>query len=139
MSSNNNLPSITVSFLSRDGSLPQRSGLNWGQRPEENRESNQAYIRLPVEIYRSGFFPSRGELFNVRTDDRHSFVCVRRQDNGKAIHTPSNNSIIGIYFRNRLGVPSGEPITLHDLLNYGRTDVTFYRINNQNYIMDFSV
>lgn len=131
--------SVTVSFLANDGTLPQRSGLNWGQRPEEGREPNQAYIKLPSEIYRTDFFPPRGVHFTLLTDDNRVLICTRAQDNGKAIHTPHNNSLIGEYFRNRLGVANGEPVLLEHLQNYGRTDVTFYRIDEETYFLDFSV
>ncbi len=133
------LPRITVSFLARGGTLPQRSGLNWGQRPELNREPNQAYIRLPSTVYRTDFFPERGIHFTVLTDDGRVLICTRAQENGKAIHTPHNNSLIGEYFRNRLGLSSGETVNTADVQNYGRTDVTFYKIDDETYHMDFSV
>lgn len=133
------LPSVSISFLERSGNLPQRSGLNWGQRPEYNREPNQAYIRLPAVIYRTDFFPERTVHFTVLTDDGKVMICARAQDNGKAIHTPHNNSLIGEYFRNRIGVASGEPIRTIDIQSYGRTDVTFYKIDDETYHMDFSV
>lgn len=134
------LPHVKVSLLDRQGSsLPQRSGLNWGQRPEVRREPNQAYIRLPSSIYNTDFFPDRTVHFTVLTDDGRVLICSRAQDNGKAIHTPHNNSLIGEYFRNRLGVPNGAPVKLEDLLRYGRTDISFYKIDDETYFMDFSV
>lgn len=133
------LPKVEVSLLARDGSLPQRSGLNWGQRPEQHREPNQAYIRLPASIYHTDFFPEATIHFTVLTDDGKTIICTRAQQNGKAIHTPHNNSLIGEYFRNRLGLASGELVTEHDLQNYGRSSVVFYKIDDETYYMDFSV
>jgi hypothetical protein len=129
---------ITVSFLDKNGDLPMRSGLNWGQRPEVKREPNQAYIRLPSEIYTTDFFPPVASHFTILTDDNKIFICARAQQNGKAIHTPHNNSLLGEYLRKRLGVRLGNPVTKLDLLRYGRTDVTFYKIDDENYLMDFS-
>ncbi|HEX2696678.1 MAG TPA: restriction endonuclease PLD domain-containing protein, partial [Anaerolineales bacterium] len=100
------LESVRVSLLDfRDPTtLPARSGLNWGQRPEEHREPNQAYIHLPASIYRTSFFPPKTVHFTVLTDDGRVLTCTRAQEEyGKAIHTPQNNSLIGEYFRNRLG------------------------------------
>ena len=37
--------------------------------------------------------------------------CVTAQDGGKGLHTHKDNSILGKYFRERLGLPSGEFIT----------------------------
>lgn len=133
------LPAIRISFLSRTDELPQRSGLNWGQRPEERREPNQAYIKLPSSVYNTDFFPQIAVDFTVLTDDNKVLICTRAQQNGKAIHTPHNNSLIGEYFRNRLGIPSGHPVAKEDLLRYGRTDIDFYKIDDETYFMDFSV
>ncbi len=130
---------ITISLLANDGTLPAKSGLNWGQRPELHREPNQAYIRLPSTIYTTDFFPPRGAHFTVLTDDNKVLICSRAQENGKAIHTPHNNSLIGEYFRNRLGLANGAFVTIEDLQRYGRTDITFYKIDEESYLMDFSV
>ena len=133
------LLSVQVNLLDRNGVLPQRSGLNWGQRPEYNREPNQAYIKLPSAIYNTNYFPQRGVHFTVLTDDDKVLICTRAQDNAKAIETPHNNSLIGEYFRNRLGLPNGAPVTTEDLLRYGRTTVDFYKIDDETYFMNFSV
>ncbi|MCW4004218.1 MAG: NgoFVII family restriction endonuclease [Candidatus Bathyarchaeota archaeon] len=132
------LPQIRVSLLDNSGSLPKRSGLNWGQRPEYDRDPNQAYIRLPSTVYRSDFFPAVGVHFTVYTDDDKVLICTRAQANGKAIHTPHNNSLIGQYFRRRLGLRSGQFIRKEDLNRYGRTHLDFYKIDNETYYMDFS-
>ncbi|MCF6301014.1 MAG: restriction endonuclease, partial [Proteobacteria bacterium] len=65
-------------------------------------------------------------------------ICTRAQENGKAIQTPHNNSLIGEYFSFRLGVANGNLVTMGDLSKYGRTDVVFYKIDEENYFMDFS-
>ena len=130
---------VKISLLDRSGSLPMRSGLNWGQRPEYSREPNQAYIRVPMNIARSGFFPPKGQHFTLLTDDNEAFNCVRAQAGGKAIETPQNNSLLGKYFRRRLGVRLGSPVTIDDLKRYGRTDVQIYKIDEETYYLDFSV
>jgi hypothetical protein len=132
------LLSVTVSLLDRSGNLPQRSGLNWGQRPELHREPNQAYIRLTSDIYHTDFFPPVSVHFTLFTDDGKTLVCTRAQQNGKAIHTPHNNSLIGEYFRSRLGVGNGEPVRNEHLINHGRTDITFYKVDDETYYMDFT-
>ena len=133
------LPKITISLLANNGTLPQRSGLNWGQRPDQKREPNQAYIRLPSSVYHTRFFPESSIHFTILTDDGKTIICTRAQQNGKAIHTPHNNSLIGEYFRNRLGVASGELVTKDNLVKYGRNDIAFYKIDDETYYMDFAV
>lgn len=132
-----NLEHVKVSFLARDGSLPAISGLNWGQR--DGRGKNQAYIPLKTKVYRSDFFPPGKIHFTINTDDNKTLIATRAQENSKAIHTPQNNSLIGEYFRRRLGLANGAFITKEDLLQYGRTDVDFYKIDDETYYMDFSV
>jgi hypothetical protein len=65
--------------------------------------------------------------------------AVRAQAGGKAIHTYKDNSILGKYIRKRIGIPLGKYVTLSDLKKYGRSDVTIYKIDDENYYMDFSV
>jgi len=118
------------------GNVPDKSGLNWGQR--EGREPNQAYIAIPSSIQNSGFFPDIREPFIIYTDDGKYLDCVRAQANGKGLHTYRNNSILGKYFRERLGVSLGVKVYLRDLERYGRTSITIYKIDDENYYMDFS-
>lgn len=134
------LQSATCSLLTADGTdVHQRSGLNWGQREEEAREPNQAYIPVYAPLKNTDFFPPRGVYFTAYTDDGETLTLTRAQDGDKAIQTPWNNSHLGEYFRRRLGVPSGAFVTKDDLLQYGRTDVTFYKLDDETYYMDFSV
>lgn len=115
--------------------VPYTSGLNWGQRP--GRNPDQAYLPLPSRIQRSNFFPPPGQTFTIITDDDQVWVCARRQANGKAIHTISDNSIIGSYFRCRLGLQSGDLVVLTHLLKYGRTSVELYKVKDFEYVLDF--
>ena len=133
------LPHVRISLLDNQGSLPQRSGLNWGQRPEVGREPNQAYLRVPLPIASTPFFPPIGDHFTIITDDNKAILCVRAQTYGKAIHTPDSNSKMGIYFRYRLGLPEGYKVQKEDLDLYGRSDIDFYKIDEETYFMDFSV
>ena len=133
------LPAVTVPLVKRDGEIHNAGGgLNWGQR--DGREPNQAYIQLRPDVYHSDFFPVRGIRFTVLTDDGKSIICTRAQKSkeGQAIHTPQNNSLLGEYFRNRLGLANGAFIKTTDLINYGRTDVKFYKIDDETFFMDFS-
>ena len=134
---NTGLLKITLTLLDRYGEVPARSGLNWGQRI--GREPNQAYINIPAEIGRSAFFPERRETFTVVTDDGKQMIFVRAQAGGKGLESTLNNSLLGEYFRYRLELKNGEFVKLEHLLKYGRTDVDFYKIDEENYYMDFSV
>ncbi len=126
---------VTLSLLT-SSKTPAKSGINWGQRPF--RDPNQAYIHVPVEVQKSGFFPDLGEQFTVLTDDGKSFVMVRAQQNGKALHTTHNNALLGKYFRTRIGIDSGQYVERYHLDQYGRTTVSFTKIDDETYFLDFS-
>lgn len=113
-----------------------KAGLNWGQR--SGRDSDQAYIPIPAGARAANFFPERKQRFTLITDDKKSFVCAVAQDQGKAIHTPDDNTLLGKYFRRRLGVKSGARVTRQHLENYGRNSVTVYKKDDETYLMDFS-
>lgn len=131
------IESVTLSLLQRGGETGSRSGINWGQRPGRNK--NQAYIPLPVKIARSGFFPLEQTHFTVITDDGHTLILRVEQENDKAITTPLSNALLGEYLRNRIGVSNGAYVWKADLEAYGRTDVTFYKLDDEQFYMDFSV
>lgn len=132
-----NVQKVTLSLLdSRTGETHLSSGLNWGQRYK--REPNQAYIPVPSMVAKTGFFPLEGRHFSVLTDDHKNLVLRAQQQNNKAITTPMNNSLIGEYFRNRLGLSNGQFVTRQHLEDYGRTNVTFYKLDEEQFFMDFS-
>ena len=128
---------IVLSLLAKGGETGTRSGLNWGQRNKRNK--NEAYIPLPSKIAKSGFFPLNKQHFLVVTDDHHTLQLRVEQQNDKAITTPTSNAQLGEYFRNRLGLSYGQYIKKEHLIRYGRTDVSFYKIDDEQYYMDFSV
>ncbi len=133
---NSNVDTVTLSLLNHQTKeTPERSGINWGQR--EGRNKNQAYINIPADIGGSGFFPDRAEQFTVLTDDGDSFIMVRAQDGGKGLHTTQNNALLGEYLRARMRVPSGHYVTRQHLIEYGRTDITFTKIDDETYLLDF--
>lgn len=130
---------VTLSLLTRSHDVGFGSGINWGHRRNGiRREPNQAYIPLPIDVVRSGFFPLEKKHFSVVTDDGKQLILRAEQQNDKAITTPLNNSLLGEYLRGRIGVANGAFVTKQDLLNYGRTDITFYRLDDKQFFMDFS-
>lgn len=129
----------TVSLITRSGSPGDGSNLNWGIRKNgTKRNRNQAYLALRGVVRTSDFFPPATQHFTVLTDDGKIFTCTRAQQGEKAIETPHDNSELGLYFRQRLGLPSGAYVSREALERYGRTTVTFYKLDEENYVMDFS-
>lgn len=130
---------VTLPLLLKENTaIHERGGLNWGQRI--NREPNQAYIPVPAAVHQKDpdFFPPYKHPFTLITDDGESFICVMSQAKRKAIETSSDNSILGKYFRRRLNVNYGKKVEVQDVLDYGRTFVDIYKIDQETYFMDFN-
>lgn len=131
------IENTVLSLLARDGETGRKSGINWGQR--KYRNPNEAYIGLPAPIARSGFFPLEEKHFTVVTDDGHTLILRVEQQNDKAITTPLSNAQLGEYLRNRLELANGAYVHRSDLERHGRTDITFYKLDDEQFYMDFSV
>ena len=134
------IESVTLSLLTHKNDVGFGSGVNWGHRRNgARREPNQMYIPIPKRSAGTGFFPLDNNHFSVLTDDSRQLILRVEQQNDKAITTPLNNSLLGEYFRNRIGVANGAFVTKQDLIKYGRTNVTFYKLDEEQFFMDFSV
>lgn len=129
--------SVRISLLSKNGELPGRSGLNWGQRPEHNRDPDQAYLSIKSPATIEGFLPEKKFTFTLLTDDGVSLDCTVQQDGRKAVSSTNDNSELGRYFRNRLGVGFGELVTKDHLMNYGRTDFLLKKLDQETFYLDF--
>ena len=109
---------------------------------ELTRQSQQVVERLkhikPGQNVWNAELPDRARTFTMITDDNQAFDMAVQQDSRKAIST-ANNSELGKYFRKRLGVKDGELITKKHLITYGRTDYTIEKIDEETFILDFSV
>lgn len=130
--------SVRISLLSKNGELPPKSGLNWGQRPEHNRAPNQAYLSIRTDATKEGFLPEKKFTFTLVTDDNVTMDCTVQQDGRKAISTTKDNSVLGLYFRNRLGVSSGAMVTKDHLVYYGRSDFLLKKLDDETFFLDFS-
>lgn len=139
-------PSVNLYLYIRGrGKKPKSYGhasVNWGLR--ENRKSkDEAYFQVPAEIARSNFFPNKNMPFTVYCDDGGTLTMRvasgdKNKPYGKDMSTLPRNSELGAYLRKRMGLQSGTKIGIRELLNYGRTYVTFTRTSEGNYYMDFS-
>lgn len=128
---------VQISFLDKQGEMPLKSGLNWGQR--KGREPNQAYLSIKGDARKEGFLPEKESTFTLLTDDGKAFDCTVQQDGRKAVTTTRNNSILGKYIRQRIGVDDGAFVSADDLKNYGRTHFTLSKIDDETFTLDLSI
>lgn len=126
---------VRVSFLNKQGKLGQKSGLNWGQRI--GREKNQAYLPLRGSARAEWFLPALGEPFVLICDGAVKLLCSVQQQGRKAI-TCADNSALGRYFRQKLNLDRGAPISLIDLARFGCFDFTLAKLDKNVVFLDFS-
>lgn len=151
-----------MSLLDRYGNVPSASGLNWGH-GQGHVTPNDSYIAIRKEHLRNcpNLFPPKQKFPNIRQNGRlqrhndaieiiwddgyvmEGLLEGNQNENGliypKQISSSPQKSIMGQYIRQRLGLPSGYFITINDLINYGRTDITVSLIDEGIYSFDFSV
>ncbi len=146
------------------GEVPPISGLNWGQNPKNHTRPNDAYIPVRtshIKEFPELFLPKQLNPFKVDAGgrvQRHNDAVEIIWDDGvnmeglfegsqsiaeivypKQISSFPIKSEIGEYVRNRLSVPSGQPVRRHHLDAYGRTDIEVSLIGEGIYKFDFSV
>lgn len=141
--------------------VPLTSGLNWGQNPNNHTRPNDAYIAIRTSHIRNcaDLFPPK-QSYSLDTrgrPQRHNDSVEIIWDDGvsmeglfegsqpvdgltypKQISSFPVKSELGEYFRNRLGVPLGQPVRRHHLDAYGRTNVAVSLISEGVYKFDFS-
>ena len=83
--------------------------------------------------------PEKEFTFTMLTDSGISLDCTVQQDGRKAVTTTDNNSILGRYIRQRIGVDEGSLISVEDLERYGRTDFVLSKIDDETFQFDISV
>jgi hypothetical protein len=125
-------------LLSKDGELPPKSGLIWGQRPEHKINPNEAYLSIRKDARREGFLPEKTFPFTLITDDNQTLDCTVKQAGRKAISTTNDNSKMGKYFREKLSVELGAMVEKSHLEEYGRTDFLLKKLDDEIFFLDFS-
>jgi hypothetical protein len=153
---------ISASLLSK-GEVPERSGLNWGLSPA-HVSLGDAYIAIRKDYIHAIpdlFPPKQAQRFDnagggeiTRQNDAVEFIWddgtimegllegnqdVEGVTFPKQMCSSPRKNILGIYIRDRLGVPLDHLITKADLEIYGRTDIAISLQGEGVYGLDFSV
>lgn len=153
-----------LSLLGRGREVQNIAGLNWGQNPNNHTNPNDSYIKIRRQDVNNfpELFPPKQE-FPIHTQNRgrahrHNDAIEIIWDDGtvmdgilfgnqtingvvypKQVGSFSQYKIMGIYLRERIGVPLGQPIRRTHLDSYGRTDVEVTLLNEGVYRFDLSV
>ncbi len=159
-----NLEFCSMTILGKNGEVQNAAGLNWGQNPNNHTTPNDAYIPIRTNHIRDypHLFPPK-QLNPQYSDNRgrlqrHNDAIEIIWDDGITMEgllegsQPVDNVIypkqissfpvkaeLGVYIRNRIRIPSGQPVRRHHLERYGRTDITVSLLAEGVYKFDFSV
>ena len=135
-------------------------GLNWGHSVGSHVNIDDASIPIRSNHVKNypDFFPQKQSTFSQEIEGgrqhRHNDPIEIMWDDGtlmqgllegnrrnlpKQISSFPKKNIIGIYFRERLGLSKGEFITKKHLESYGRTDISVSLVEDGIYYFDFSV
>lgn len=151
-----------ATLLDDTGEVPEKSGLNWGLSPGHTTLGD-AYIPIKKRYLIENpdlFPPKQFQKLRVkpggkatRQNDAVEFIWddgtimeglleqtqwVGNVPYPKAICSSPQKNILGIYLRNRLGVPIDYLITRKDLEAYGRTNIEISLQAEGVYYLDFS-
>lgn len=155
--------SYCLTLLAKGWETWSTSWLNWWQNPDNHTNPNDAYIAIKVDAIRNApnlFPPKQDNPLNTaewRSAKRHNdSVDIIRDDwttmrwllewnqeiewvmFPKQISSFPNKNELWLYLRNRLWVPSWQPVRKHHLEAYWRTDVKVSLIADWVYSFDFS-
>jgi hypothetical protein len=138
--------SLRLTLLAKGGVVPPSSGINWGL-ANAHVSPNDAYVPIRISHLRAGFFLNHGAVHSSTWDDgkKLSLVAEGTQPlDGKGVYPKQLTSfpdkfVLGVYLRQRIGVPAPTPVSCQDLQNYGRTDIEVKFLENGALEIDFSV
>ena len=116
-----------------------KSGLNQWNASGRIRDYDEVYIPFNAtlrEMY-EGFFPPRDTPFQVILPNGNIMSMKLCQENCKAIMSNPNKALGKWLLREVLKVPYGKIISYKDLLEIGIDSVSFKKVEDKKYMLDF--
>ncbi len=120
--------------------VPEHSGLNQWNAGGRARSLGEVYIPIPAWIHKKfeDFFPPRDEIFNLHLPDKRVLNAKVCQDGSKALMTNPNEALGEWILRRVLNMKEGELLTYKKLEDVGLDSVVIYKIDENNYQIDFA-
>ena len=116
-----------------------KSGLNQWNAGGRARDHDEVYIPFNSslrEMY-EGFFPPRDTPFEVVLPNGQKMTMKLCQENCKALMSNPNKALGKWLLRDVLKVPYGKIISYDDLLEIGIDSVSFKKVEDKKYFLDF--
>lgn len=117
--------------------LPEKHSPHWHTNGINAwRENKQPHLLQTPKLMFDKIFPSE-QMFEIYTDDGVKLIAkVAGRFNSRKLCTENVN--LYKYVCNRIGLQNNAPISYENLVAYGRTNMSFKRVDATTYIMDFS-
>ena len=119
-------------YSTRNGAVPEKSGLNQWNASGRPRNFDEVYIPIPVDIHNNfpTFFPPRYVHFALVLPNSQILICKVCQDNSKALMSHPNSDLGNWLLRHVLNLPQGTLATNQTLLNANINSIAVERIEN---------
>jgi len=114
--------------------VPEKSGINQWNAGGRDRDENEVYIPVPINIRRNypGFFPGRDVNFVLILPDRTELSAKICQDGGKALMSNPNSALGEWLLRKVLKKQPGELVTMDDFVRFGIDSVLVEKTHTSN-------
>jgi hypothetical protein len=118
----------------------EKSGLNQWNAGGRPRNLGEVYIPIPkfVHNHYPDFFPPRDIKFNLKLPNNKILSAKLCQENSKALMTDPNKDLGEWLLRDILQLKEGELLTYKKLEDLGLDSVVIYKIDEENYEIDFT-
>jgi hypothetical protein len=120
--------------------VPEKSGLNQWNAGGRSRSLGEVYIPIPATIHQKfpNFFPERDVQFSLHLPNKNILTAKVCQDNKKALMTNPNEALGQWILRDILKLKEGELLTYQKLEDIGLDSVVIYKMDEENYQIDFA-
>ena len=116
--------------------VPDKSGLNQWNAGGRKRDADEVYIAIPKKIHQKypTFFPARDCPFELQLPDGNILSAKVCQDGSKALMSNPNSALGHWILRKVLKIPTGNLVTMADLIRFGIDSVLIEDLHTTNSI-----
>ena len=134
------LPLYSTRSKEDNKEVAPKSGLNQWNAGGRPRSLGEVYIPIPAWIHQRfpDFFPPKDQPFTLKLPDKKILNVKTCQDGGKALMSNPNEALGQWILRDVLSLKEGELLTYKKLEDIGLDAVVVYKIDDENYEIDFA-
>ena len=127
-------------YSSKDGEVPEKSGLNQWNAAGRQRDPSEVYIPIPSMVHKiaPSFFPNRDTPFILRLPDGKEMKSKVCQAGNKALMSQSNRELGQWILRDILHLKERELFTTKKMLELGIDSVRIDKVSDSIYQISFS-